>query len=163
MRRITFIICLGLLSLISLAQPRPVPPEKMNGEEIIRMQTSDIVSFLGLEGDTKDRFIREYTAFRKEIDAIFKNARPPKNMTDESEIDKAIQKNFEVSEQILLIRKKYYQIFKEFLSPSQIQTMYHIENEMGRRMRHGGPGGPGGPQGPEGGPNGPGGPENLPF
>ena len=144
MKKTTLTICLGILSLMAGAQPRPFPPERMSDEEIIQMQAGDIVSRLDLDKRTEARFIKEYTAFRKEIDEIARNARPPRDIKSETEIDKAIQQNFTVSEQILQIRKKYYAKFKEFMKPSQIRMMYRFENEEGRRL-HGGPGGPGDP------------------
>jgi len=147
MKKHTLIICFGLLSILAAAQPRPFQPERMSDEEILQMQIRDIVSWLDLDKQTEGRYIKEYTAFRKEIDEIAKNARPPRDFKSEAEIDKAIQQNFAVSEQILQIRKKYYARFKEFMRPSQIQMMYHIENEAGRRM-HGNPGGPGENRGP---------------
>lgn len=146
MKKFTLFICLGLLSLLVSAQPRPFPPDRMSDQEIIRIQTRDIVSWLDLDKRAEDLFIKEYTAFRKEIDAISRTARPPQDIKSEAEIDKAIQQNFAVSEQILQIRKKYYARFKEFMKPSQIQRMYQIENEAGRRM-HEGPGNQAGPEG----------------
>jgi len=146
MKKIAFIICLGLISLSVCAQPGPFMPERMSDEEMIQMQIRDIVSWLDLDKRTEAKFVKEYSAFRKEIDEIARNARPPQNIKDETDIDKAIQQNFAVSEQILQIRKKYYTRFKEFMKPSQIQLMYRIENEAGRRMQNG-PGGPGGPEG----------------
>jgi len=146
MKKITVIICLGLLSILASAQPMPFPPERMSDEEIIRMQVRDIVSWLNLDKKTESRFVKEYSAFRKEIDGIARNAKPPQDIKSETEIEKAILQNFAISEQILQIRKKYYAKFKEFLKPSQIQMLYRIENEAGRR-RQDGPGGPGGPEG----------------
>jgi len=142
MKRTTLFFCLALVSLLSFAQPRPFPPERMSDDEIIQMQIRDIVSWLDFDKKTEDKFIKEYTAFRKEIGAVAKNAKPPQDITSEEEIDKAIQQNFEISEQILKIRKKYYLRFKEFMKPSQIQMMYRIENEAGRRMHER-------PEGPE--------------
>jgi len=156
MKKIAVIICLGLISLSGTAQPGPFPPEEMSDEEIIRMQVMDIVSWIDFDRKTEDRFVKEYTAFRKEIDAVSKSARPPKDIHSETEIENAIRQNFAVSEQILKIREKYYDKFRKFMKPSQIQMMYRIENEAGRRM-HGGPGGPGGPR-----PDGPGNPPMPP-
>lgn len=146
MKKITSIICFGLLSLLACAQPRPFTPDRMSDEEIIQMQIRDLIPMLDLDKQAEAKLIKEYTAFRKEIDEISKNARPPQDIKDEKEIEKAIQQNFAVSEQILQIRKKYYTRFKEFMKPSQIQMIYRIENEAGRRM-HDGPGAPGGPEG----------------
>jgi len=104
MKRLFPVFILSLFSLMSFAQPRPAPPERMNDEEIIQMQTKRLVSILHLDKTSEDRFIKEYTAFRKEIDAVAKQALPHQKFEDEAEIDKAIQRNFEVSEQILKIR-----------------------------------------------------------
>jgi len=137
MKKTCLSICFVLLSLSAIAQPRPFPPERLSDEELLQMQVRDIVSWLDLPKRTETRFIKEYTAFRKEIDDIARNARPPQDIQSETEIDQSIQQNFAVSEQILQIRKKYYAKFKEFMKPSQIQMMYRIENEAGRRMHHG--------------------------
>lgn len=155
MKRIALCICLAVLYLSSGAQPGPFPPEKMSDEEIIRMQIRDIVVWLDLDEKAEKTFVKEYTAFKGEIDAVAKKAIPQEKNMSEDEIEKALQRNFDVSGEILQIRKKYYLRFREFMKPSQIQMMYRIENEAGRRSRDlsGGPG-PGGP-----GPGNPGGPE----
>jgi len=141
MKRIALFVCLGIISMIAGAQPGNFKPEFINDDEMIQMQIRDMVCWLNLDDKTKDTFIKEYTAFKKEIGGVFKNATPPKFNGDEAEIDKALQNNFEVSEKILDIRKKYYVRFKTFMKPSQIMLMYRIENEAGRRM-HDRPGSP---------------------
>jgi len=144
MKRTALILWFSLISLMGNAQPpEGFHPEKLSDDELISMQIKDIVSWLCLDEQTKSKFTKEYTAFRKEIDAVAKGTRPSKEEQSEEEIDKALQKNFEVSEKILQIRKKYYLRFREFLKPSQIKLIYRIENEAGRRM-HEGPLSPGG-------------------
>jgi len=149
MKRTGSIICLVFFMYIADAQPRQFPPHRMDRDEIIKMQTEDIISCMDFDKRTEDRFVEVYSAFRKEIDKIAGKARPPQDNSSESEIEKAIQQNFFVSEQILNIRKKYYLKFREFMKPSQIQMMYHIENEAGRRM-HGAPDAPDDPGRPMG-------------
>jgi len=134
MKRLAFCLLIGLITLTSQAQPGRFRPEMFNDEELIQMQIRDIVSWLKLEGKESELFIQDYTAFKKEIKEVAKNATPPQFGDSEDEIDKALQNNLEVSEKILQIRKKYYNKFKAYLKPSQIQTMYWIENEAGRRM-----------------------------
>jgi len=155
--KITSILIFSLIAVMASAQPGPFPQNKMSNDEIIQMQTREMVTLLDLNRNDQSRFIKEYTAFRKEIDEVAQKARSSQKTNNESDIDKAIQKNFEISETILRIRKKYYLIFKEYMKPSQIQMMYFLENEAGRNMQKG-PGGPGGPDGPamQGGPKGPG-------
>lgn len=126
---------LCVFPFLSNAQPGGFAPEKLSDDELIGMQVRDIVSWLKLNDETKDRFIKEYTSFRKEIDAVARGAAAPVAAESEADIDKALQKNFEVSEKILDIRKKYYSRFKAFMQPSQIRDMYRIENESGKRMQ----------------------------
>jgi len=141
MKRIAIIICLALITLSAKGQSEFFHPDRMNDREIIQMQTRDIAEWLDLRGKTLEKFEKEYASFRKEIDAVARKAAPPRRFAKESDIDKAIRRNFEVSEKILQIRKKYYSRFKEFLKPSQILMIYNWENEAGRRM-HEGPGEP---------------------
>jgi len=121
----------------------------ISDDEFIRMQTADLAMWLNLQGDTKEQFIKHYSEFRKEIDGVAKTAfRPGKEESQsESAIEKALLNNFDVSEKILAIRKKYFHIFRKFLEPSQIRLMYHLENESGKRM-HNQPAPPAGPDGP---------------
>lgn len=146
MKKLITAICLGLCCLVASAQPAPFPGGKMNDEDFLQMQINEIVQELNLDKEIEKKFIKEYTDFRKEIDVIARSAKPPKEMKDvtEKEIDQAIQQNFAVSEKILAVRKKYYQRFRKFMQPSQIQQMYRVENEASRKMFFG-PGAPAGP------------------
>lgn len=155
MKRILLIICILGASMVCNAQIRPIPEEKMN----------DVVAMLELDQKTGDRFIKEYASFRQEVEAIYKNATPHKETEDEDEIDREIMQNFENSEQLIQIRMMYYEVFKEFMKPSQIQKVYRMESPFGFRSHNGqgvpgrgnGQGGPGrnngqGMQGHQGGP-----------
>jgi len=138
MKRFFLFLIMCVMPLLSNAQTGRFEPGKLSDDELIRMQTQDIVSWLNLNEESKEKFIKEYSAFRKEIDAVAKSAAPIETES-EAEIDKALQKNFDVSEKILEIRRKYYFRFKTFMQPSQIRDMYRIENESGRRMQNNGP------------------------
>ncbi len=135
MKHFAIALCLLLSAFAVNAQPPMFHPEQLSDEEILQMQIRDMVMWLNLEGEAKTLFAEEYSDFRKEIDAVAKNANPPQIIDNEDDIDKAIQNNFKVSEQILQIRKKYYLRFKKFMKPSQIQRMFQLENESGRRMQ----------------------------
>lgn len=133
---------LGLMVFTVSAQPGRPRPEDLNDEEFVRMQARDMAAWLQLDEESNGVFVDTYSAFRLEINALVSKTRPEgKRAESEDEIDKTLQQNFEVSEKILEIRKRYYSIFKGFLKPSQIQQMYRHENEAGRRM-HEGPGNP---------------------
>jgi len=135
--------------MLVMAQPEGFHPDMISDEEFIRMQTNDLAMWMNLQGDQKEQFVRNYSAFRKEIDEIARTAFRPQKNEDMSEdgIERLLLNNFEVSEKILNIRKKYYHIFRKFLEPSQIRLMYHLENESGKRM-HNRPTPPDRPDGP---------------
>lgn len=57
-------------------------------------------------------------------------------MSDE-ETGQAIKDRFAHSQKILDIREKYYSIYSEFLTQSQIQRVYDLERQMMKRLsRH---------------------------
>jgi len=149
MRRVIIIALLFVFPIITDAQPGGFRPDMMSDEELIQMQTADLAMWLNLAGGAKDKFIKEYTAFRKEIAEVARTAFPSERTDSEDEIEKGLLNNFEVSEKILELRRKYYQIFRKFMKPSQIRFMYHLENESGKRM-HDRPGRPSRPDGPDG-------------
>ena len=150
MKKIALSFIVMFLPLFLGAQPGRPRPEELSDEEFVQMQTRDMANWLNLEGDARKKFISTYGAFRKEINSIAEKSRPADRAETEEEIDMSMQKNFEVSEKILDIRKRYYAEFKEFLKPSQIRQMYQFENEAGRRMHDapGHPEHPGRPGGP---------------
>lgn len=154
MKKFALLLFLGIFPFLLNAQPPKPNPEKMDKEKITQMQAKDIAMWLNLQGDTKDRFVGDYTSFKKEIAKVAKRTVRPESAESEDDIEKAITNNFEVSEQILQIRKKYYQKYREYLQPSQIRLVYHLENEAGRRMMESlhRPGGPDMPDGPGKGP-----------
>ena len=60
--------------------------------------------------------------------------RPPNRPTD-AEVEQAIKARFAQSRKILDVREKYYNEFRKFLSPKQIQKMYNMEKHNGDKFR----------------------------
>lgn len=158
MKRIFVLFLMLSVTAFVNAQPGRFRPEMISDDELIQMQTKDLAMWLNLKGSTEEKFIKEYSAFRKEISEVARTAGAPQKAESEEEIEKVLLNNFSVSEKILEIREKYYHIFRKFMKPSEIRLMYHLENESGKRMHDGpdrpprpdGPGGPGAPDGPGG-------------
>ena len=104
-------------------------------EQISEMQSRRIVDELGLDDKTANKFTEVYKKYMKEMDDLrkqympakpdFKKGEPPmpKSLTD-AEVDKMMRDRFKQSRKMLDIREKYYDEFRKFLSPKQVQKVY---------------------------------------
>ena len=61
--------------------------------------------------------------------------RLPKPVPTDAEVEQAIKARFAQSRKILDIREEYYNEFRKFLSPKQIQKMYNMEKHNGDKFR----------------------------
>ena len=122
-------------------------------EQISEMQSQRIVDELGLDDKTAARFSEVYKKYMKEMDDLrkqympakpdFKKGEPPmpKSLTD-AEVDKMMRDRFAQARKMLDIREKYYDEFRKFLSPKQVQKVYdqgmankeRFRKEMNRRL-----------------------------
>ena len=105
-------------------------------EQIIQMQSQRIVDELGLDDKTAAKFAEVYKKYMKEMDDLrkqympvksdFKKDKPsmPKSLTD-TEVDKMMRERFAQARKMLDVREKYYDEFRKFLSPKQVQKVYN--------------------------------------
>ena len=105
-------------------------------EQIIQMQSQRIVDELGLDDKTAAKFAEVYKKYMKEMDDLrkqympaksdFKKDKPsmPKSLTD-AEVDKMMRDRFAQAREMLDVREKYYDEFRKFLSPKQVQKVYN--------------------------------------
>ena len=121
-------------------------------EQISEMQSRRIVDELGLDDKTAAKFTDVYKKYMKEMnDLRLKNmpkktdmkkdgVNKPRNFTD-AEVDKMMRDRFAQARKMLDIREKYYDEFRKFLSPKQVQKVYdqgmdnhgRFRKEMNRR------------------------------
>jgi hypothetical protein len=105
-------------------------------EQIIQMQSQRIVDELGLDDKTAAKFAEVYKKYMKEMDDLRKQYMPaksdlkkdkpsmPKSLTD-AEVDKMMRERFAQARKMLDVREKYYDEFRKFLSPKQVQKVYN--------------------------------------
>ncbi len=98
----------------------------------IHMAALRIADRIGVQEPARTEFIQLYQVFKKESAAIL-SVKPEATGNTEDDIEARIHVEFEKSEKILSLRKAYYEKFRAFLSPSQIQSMYDIEKEFNAR------------------------------
>jgi len=115
------------------AQERGDFPPKFDKEQFLQIKCNEMADNLALIGQKRENFIKMYSDFTKAINDVARTRVRTNECQTEEEVEKAILKNFEVSDKILEIRKNYYSKFKTILAPSQIQLMYQSEFSFGRR------------------------------
>lgn len=57
-------------------------------------------------------------------------------MLTDAEVEADIKTRFAQSRKMLDIREKYYEEFRKFLSPKQVQKMYNLERRNGDKFRN---------------------------
>ncbi len=160
MRQIlTTLIILVVVATNAVAQPQQ--GEKNTRQRLVTLQLEQIVSTLKLEGDRLAKFTTLYNGYNEENRSLLAKRRGEKGKqreeaedgkpTDE-QIEADILRSFEFSKQSIELKARYYTLFREILSPSEIATMYDLErhtrerfsNEQQNRNQQRGAGGRGG-------------------
>ena len=113
--------------------PRP------SRQDLSQVQAAYIAKQLGFDEATTRRFVELYAKQQQEIWALSPRDKATKGARTDAEAERAIKDYFERSEQLLSIRKKYYQEFRNFLTPQQIERIYELDRRtiegLRRRVR----------------------------
>ena len=136
--------------------------KRMTIEQMTDMQANKIIGDLGLDDKTAAKFKDVYARYMKEMNDLRKEgmdfrmrgriqkgdtlAKMKMQMPTDAEVDKMMRDRFKQSRKMLDIREKYYDEFRKFLSPKQVQKVYDkgmmnhgkFHQEMNRRagMKH---------------------------
>ena len=114
---------------------RPQGHRRMTIEQMTEMQANKIIGELGLDDKTAAKFTDVYKKYMMELDDLRKKNMPKKPdmkpeagkvpaMPTDAEVDKMMRNRFKQSRETLDIREKYYDEFRKFLSPKQVQKVY---------------------------------------
>ena len=105
--------------------------KRMTMEQMVDMQSRKIIGDLGLDDKTAARFTDVYAKYVKEMNDLRKEYMPKRpeadkkpSMPTDAEVDKMMRDRFKQSRKMLDIREKYYDEFRKFLSPKQVQKIY---------------------------------------
>ena len=101
-------------------------------ETVAEMQANKIIGELGLDDKTAAKFTDVYKKYMKEMNDRRKEYMPKvkagevsmSSMPTDAEVDKMMRNRFKQSRETLDIREKYYDEFRKFLSPKQVQKVY---------------------------------------
>lgn len=141
----------ALCSIYALAQPHGRhdgfhPHEGMKSPaEMAKAGALEMAAKIGLDEETTVKFTEIYLQFLKDTGEVMKEVRKPETGKTDEEIDRKIRNNFSFSRKMLDIRERYYEKYLTIMTPSQIQQLYRMEFEQGRRFgagrpHHNGPG-----------------------
>lgn len=118
---------------------------RMTMEQVANMQAAKIVTDLGLDDKTAAKFTEVYKKYMKELDDVRKEfplygvkgmkAKAQASIPTDEEVDKMMRDRFKQSRKMLEVREKYYDEFRKFLSPKQVQKVYD-HGQMNRNLFH---------------------------
>ena len=133
--RLTLLALLFLLSSALYAQQSQRESSRPSRQGLSRVQAAYIAKQLGFDEATTRRFVELYAKQQQEIWALSPRDKATKGAQTDAEAERAIKDYFERSEQLLSIRKKYYQEFRNFLSPQQIERIYKLDRRTIEELR----------------------------
>ena len=110
--------------------------KRMSMNEVVDMQSNKIIGELGLDDKTAAKFKDVYAKYMKEMNDLRKEYMPKRpeagkkpSMPTDAEVDKMMRDKFKVGRKMLDLREKYYDEFRKFLSPKQVQKVYEQGQE----------------------------------
>lgn len=121
------------------AVAQPTPQQKLTREQLAEKQARFIASKVPLSDDKTARFVETYCDYQKEVWAI---GAPPRRDKDkaksrtEEQVEKDMTARFDRSDKLQKLRRKYYNKYRKFLSPSQIERVYQLEREVLDHFAH---------------------------
>lgn len=118
---------------------------RMTMEQVANMQAAKIVNDLGLDDKTAAKFTDVYKKYMKELDDVRKEfplygvkgmkTKAQASIPTDEEVNKMMRDRFKQSRKMLEVREKYYDEFRKFLSPKQVQKVYD-HGQMNRNLFH---------------------------
>lgn len=146
MKRILKIATLITMALAittsAMAQQQTKAPgkAKLTPEEVAQVQAKDIAYELGFGNELTDKFITTFCKYRMEMrEANIQKKEASKgvdrnNMTEE-QFETKIKAQFAHSRKVVDIREKYYNEYRKFLNPRQIERVYEIEKKQSEKIK----------------------------
>jgi len=141
------------LSTAAVAQEQPKEPQR-NPEEMIQKRADAMASKLLLSDADAAKFVPVYVNFQKEFMAInekYRQERPKDEngkavkQTDK-QVEESLRAQFAKSQEILDLRKTYFEKYLKVISPRQIRELYKLEQEQMHHHHQNHNGKPGQPQ-----------------
>ncbi len=106
-------------------------------EQLAELQARHIAGTLALDDATAKKFVDAYRDYQQEVWNSCASMRKKENQSlTDAEIEKNIKERFARSRKLIDIREKYYGVYRDFLSPKQIQRVYELEKQVMKRFEN---------------------------
>lgn len=106
-------------------------------EQLAELQARHIAGSLALDDATAKKFVDAYRDYQQEVWNSGSSMRKKENQSlTDAEIEKNIKERFARSRKLIDIREKYYGVYRDFLSPKQIQRVYELERQVMKRFEN---------------------------
>lgn len=127
MKQLFRVILIAVMTLASgaTAVSQNNSGQRLSREELATKQAQYIAHELALDESTTNKYVETYCRYQREVWALG----PRKGLTTEQRLER--------SQKILDLRKKYYHIYRGFLSEQQIDKAYRLEKKLLDRMGKG--------------------------
>lgn len=140
------VVFMGSQMTLLAQEKKPARPERrqFTKEQMQDMQCNQLIRSLALDDATAAKFTPVYKEYMEEMcatrdmkphRAVVADKEGLKQIPTDAEVEQAIKARFAQSRKMLDIREKYYNEFRKFLSPKQIQKMYNHEKRNGNKFR----------------------------
>ena len=108
--------------------------QRLTREQLAEVQARHIAKDLAFDEATSKRFIKTYCNYQQEEWALGPRVKPQRGKQSDGQTEQTLKDRFAHSQKILDLRKKYYGIYSEFLTQSQIERVYQLERQMMLRL-----------------------------
>lgn len=127
----------GVFMLAALMSAAAAEPASDSRTELAQKEGRLFADKLGLDDSTAEKFIKIYVENQQEKWALQPRKQRHKNRVNrtDAQIDSAINAQFDNSQKLLDMRKKYYKQYRKLLTAKQVQMLYDQESKMNTRMR----------------------------
>jgi len=141
----TIMAALGSGNVSAQDMPKQNDRPRFTPEQMAERKANIIASQLAFDEATTSKFVATYTEYQKEVDAIRKSAPKPSqpdSLRSDEETEQHIKAGFDNQQKMLDLSRAYYEKYRKFLSPKQIERVYSLEREernqpMRRGFMHG--------------------------
>lgn len=112
-------------------------PQDGARDELAQKQALRFADELGLDDATAEKFVKLYVQNQRDNWALqtkdsTKNRKEPKT---DAQIDSSIRAQFDYSQKVLDVRKKYYKEYRKLLTAKQVKRLYDRERFMNTKIR----------------------------
>lgn len=130
----TLLILIIAVFAIDSANAQDNQNRKKNRQEFVQIKAKHIAEQLKFDEATTEKFVETYCACEKEIWESRPDIKPNQTYATDAEAEAAIMARFDHSQKILDIRRKYYNEYKKFLTPLQIEEVYSWDHKMMNKL-----------------------------